>query len=78
MTKTITFTDASRKSLRAAYEKAIAMPHSRNDTFKVELEPNTGAKEFVISYAKHLLDYLDAEMGKPQPKYPENREGREP
>lgn len=50
----ITFTPEMRDSLRVAYDKAVA---AKQDIFTWD------GKQFVTSYAKYMLVYLDDKLG---------------
>lgn len=75
---TINWNAARVKQLEDAFKAAVAKPHKPMDTFRVDLEGRKEPECFVISYAYHLIRYLQNEFAATAPQaYPPNREGKE-
>lgn len=65
-------------ALKAAFDKAQTAGKLHTDTFKVELPGEIKPAEFVVGYAKHLIDYLAGEFAKhPDQPRQRNDEGEE-
>lgn len=76
--KTITWNRERFAQLKAGFERALQADKRGTDTFRVELEGYSGEQEFVVSYARHLIDYLNREFAaNPDQPRRENREGEE-
>jgi len=76
--RTVTWTPAKLKVFKAAYDAAIAKPHKTSDVITVELPDEAEPAQFVIDYARHLIDYLETEFARNPPRdYGENKEGEE-
>lgn len=77
--RTINWNAEKLKALKKAYEAAIAKPgHRINDAITVELPGEREPAEFVLNYAKYLIEYLDGEFARNPPRdFGPNNEGKE-
>ncbi len=78
MNRTINWTPDKLAAVKVAYDQALKADKRQSDVFKVTLPGETAPAEFVVAYARHMIEYLEGEFARNPPRtYTDNREGEE-